>query len=95
MTSRHDHSSLYSVCGGVLQIPSHIYHMVFEVMKNAMQATVDKFLETTDVLPPIKETQSFKIIIINQNPTGTTWEKMLFSVADPDSLYSKPDPGLF
>jgi hypothetical protein len=38
----------------LLQIPSHIYHMVFEVMKNAMQATVDKYLETTDILPPIK-----------------------------------------
>jgi hypothetical protein len=27
---------------------------VFEVMKNAMQATVDKFLDKVDVLPPIK-----------------------------------------
>lgn len=38
----------------VTHIPSHIYHIVFEVMKNAMQATVDKFLEKVDVLPPIK-----------------------------------------
>jgi hypothetical protein len=54
------HNPLFSL---FLQIPSHIYHIVFEVMKNAMQATVDKFLDKTDVLPPIKEQQQLNIII--------------------------------
>eukprot|EP00088_Acartia_fossae_P068403 TRINITY_DN8679_c0_g1_i1.p1 TRINITY_DN8679_c0_g1~~TRINITY_DN8679_c0_g1_i1.p1 ORF type:complete len:478 (-),score=48.01 TRINITY_DN8679_c0_g1_i1:478-1818(-) len=38
----------------VTQVPSHVYHMVFEVLKNAMQATVDKHLDEQDVLPEIK-----------------------------------------
>jgi len=36
------------------QIPSHIHHIVFEIMKNAMQATVDRHLESSETLPPIK-----------------------------------------
>ena len=38
----------------VVHIPSHIYHMTFEVMKNAMQATIENNWENLQKLPPIK-----------------------------------------
>eukprot|EP00092_Neocalanus_flemingeri_P013144 GFUD01014163.1.p1 GENE.GFUD01014163.1~~GFUD01014163.1.p1 ORF type:complete len:452 (+),score=85.58 GFUD01014163.1:244-1599(+) len=38
----------------VVHVPSHIYHMSFEVMKNAMQATVNNNWGKLDELPPIK-----------------------------------------
>ncbi len=38
----------------LLKVPSHVYHMVFEVLKNAMQATVDQHLDQSDILPEIK-----------------------------------------
>jgi len=38
----------------VVHVPSHIYHMSFEVMKNAMQATVNNNWDKLDELPPIK-----------------------------------------
>lgn len=38
----------------VVHIPSHIYHMTFEVMKNAMQATIENHWGNLQKLPPIK-----------------------------------------
>ena len=38
----------------VVHIPSHIYHMTFEVMKNAMQATIENNWDNLQKLPPIK-----------------------------------------
>jgi len=38
----------------VTQVPSHIYHMVFEVLKNAMQATVNMHLDNVDILPELQ-----------------------------------------
>lgn len=38
----------------VVHIPSHIYHMTFEVMKNAMQATIENNWGALDKLPFIK-----------------------------------------
>jgi len=38
----------------VVHIPSHIYHMAFEVMKNAMQATIENNWDNLQKLPPIK-----------------------------------------
>jgi len=38
----------------VTHIPSHIYHMTFEVMKNAMQATVEYNWDKLENLPPVK-----------------------------------------
>lgn len=38
----------------VVHIPSHIYHMTFEVMKNAMQATIENNWGDLENLPPIK-----------------------------------------
>uniref|UniRef100_A0A671LTW4 Protein-serine/threonine kinase n=1 Tax=Sinocyclocheilus anshuiensis TaxID=1608454 RepID=A0A671LTW4_9TELE len=34
-------------------VPSHLYHMVFELFKNAMRATIENH-ETSSTLPPIK-----------------------------------------
>uniref|UniRef100_A0A8C2HVP7 Protein-serine/threonine kinase n=1 Tax=Cyprinus carpio TaxID=7962 RepID=A0A8C2HVP7_CYPCA len=36
-------------------VPSHLYHMVFELFKNAMRATIENH-ETSSTLPPIKVT---------------------------------------
>ena len=41
----------------VVHIPSHIYHMTFEVMKNAMQATIENNWDNLQKLPPIKVRQ--------------------------------------
>jgi len=38
----------------VVHIPSHIYHMAFEVMKNAMQASIENNWGNLEKLPPIK-----------------------------------------
>ena len=38
----------------VVHIPSHIYHMTLEVMKNAMQATIENNWDNLQKLPPIK-----------------------------------------
>uniref|UniRef100_A0A8C5C170 Protein-serine/threonine kinase n=1 Tax=Gadus morhua TaxID=8049 RepID=A0A8C5C170_GADMO len=37
----------------VVYVPSHLYHMVFELFKNAMRATMEKYGDSTDY-PPIR-----------------------------------------
>jgi len=56
----------------VTQVPSHIYHIVFEIIKNAMQATVNLHLDNTEVLPPVKAfiCQSDCDITIRVSDTG-------------------------
>jgi len=38
----------------VVHVPSHIYYMTFEVIKNAMQATVNHNWSSLESLPPVK-----------------------------------------
>ncbi len=35
-------------------VPSHLYHILFELIKNSMRATIDKHGEYTVYLPPVK-----------------------------------------
>lgn len=56
----------------VTHIPSHIYHMTFEVMKNAMQATVETHWKSLETMPAIKVLvcQSDKDITIKISDQG-------------------------
>jgi len=86
----------------VVHIPSHIYHMTFEVMKNAMQATINNNWENLDKLPPIKVLvcQSDMDITIKVSDQGggvdrLTAEKMfkyLYTTAPAPSLTSESLP---
>ena len=35
-------------------IPSHLYHILFEIFKNAMRATIDQAGESSLHLPPVE-----------------------------------------
>jgi len=86
----------------VVHVPSHIYHMSFEVMKNAMQATVNTNWDSLDHLPPINVLicQSDADITIKISDTGggvtrATSEKMfkyLYTTAPKASLTKESVP---
>jgi len=86
----------------VVHVPSHIYHMSFEVMKNAMQATVNNNWDKLDKLPPIKVLicQSDNDITIKISDLGggvdrTTAEKMfkyLYTTSPKASLTKESAP---
>jgi len=86
----------------VVHIPSHIYHMAFEVMKNAMQVTVDNNYGDLEKLPPIKVLvcQSDMDITIKVSDQGggvdrVTADKMfkyLFTTPPSPSLTSESVP---
>ena len=35
-------------------VPSHLHHMVFELVKNSLRAVQDKFEDEDDDMPPIR-----------------------------------------
>jgi pyruvate dehydrogenase kinase 2/3/4 len=35
-------------------VPSHLYHMLFELIKNSMRATIERYEDSTVYLPPVK-----------------------------------------
>lgn len=85
-----------------VHVPAHIYHMSFEVMKNAMQATVNKNWGRLDELPPINVLicQSDNDITIKISDLGggvdrTTAEKMfkyLYTTSPKASLTKEGAP---
>jgi len=85
-----------------VHVPSHIYHMSFEVMKNAMQATVNKHYDRLDELPSISVLicQSDNDITIKISDLGggvdrSTAEKMfkyLYTTSPRASLTSESVP---
>lgn len=86
----------------VVHVPSHIYHMSFEVMKNAMQATINANWDKLDELPPIKVLicQSDNDITVKISDLGggvdrTTAEKMfkyLYTTSPKASLTKESVP---
>lgn len=86
----------------VVHIPSHIYHMTFEVMKNALQATVDNNYGNLEKLPSIQVLvcQSDMDITIKVSDEGggvdrATAEKMfqyLFTTSPSPSLTEEAVP---
>uniref|UniRef100_A0A8C9XUC8 Protein-serine/threonine kinase n=1 Tax=Sander lucioperca TaxID=283035 RepID=A0A8C9XUC8_SANLU len=44
---------LQEICGNIEYVPSHLYHMLFELFKNAMRATIETHDDSNN-LPPIK-----------------------------------------
>jgi len=86
----------------VKHVPSHIYYMTFEVIKNAMQATVNHNWDSLDNLPPIRVLvcQSVDDITIKISDTGggvdrVTTEKMwkyLYTTSPAASLTSESVP---
>lgn len=35
-------------------VPSHLHHMIFELVKNSLKATNDKYEEADEEAPPVK-----------------------------------------
>uniref|UniRef100_H2ZZH4 Protein-serine/threonine kinase n=1 Tax=Latimeria chalumnae TaxID=7897 RepID=H2ZZH4_LATCH len=78
----------------IVYVPSHLYHMLFELFKNAMRATVENH-ESSSFLPPIKvtvalgnEDLTIKVVIISGR--SKTQKPRLFVSA----FSSKPFPSL-
>ena len=42
-------------------IPSHLYHILFELFKNAMRATIDQAGEDSKSLPPVEGKKEIQI----------------------------------
>ena len=47
-------------------IPSHLYHILFELFKNAMRASIDQAGEDALYLPPIEGNAGVKSILKNK-----------------------------